>query len=220
MGSIPQGEREPSCAQSQSREAWTSLPTWARGPYLFPGLHCLAKPSLDSSTLSGVCTLFPSVSPHEGPQKTMRRNEGVLSGEVCLLSHYREVDLARQWQLWDPVPVHPKAPAHCTPDSSLAPDASLISRSRLDLGPQLGSHPSASLSVLYSATPKLQASCSTPRAYSKLWLRAEALFTRRLTTSLQAKPARMHPSSTCPGTTEPRPRPPLRGIERPSLRHL
>lgn len=86
LGSIPQGERGPRCAQSQSREAWASLPTWARGPYLFPGFHCLAKPSLDSSTQSNVCTLFLSVSPHEGPQKTVRRNEGVLRGEVCLLS--------------------------------------------------------------------------------------------------------------------------------------
>lgn len=85
LGSIPQGEREPRCAQSQSHEAWTSLPTWARGLHLFPGHHCLAKPSLDSGTQSTFAPSFLSVFPHEGPQKRVKRSEGALSGEVCLL---------------------------------------------------------------------------------------------------------------------------------------
>lgn len=130
------------------------------------------------------------------------------------------VDLARERRLWDPVPVHPKPPAHCTPDGTLRLGLMLLCpAAAAEAGSAWASSWEASLRpACLSCTlqsPKLQASCSSLRAYVKLWLRAETLFTYRLTTSLQAKPARMHPSSTCPGTTEPRPRPSLDGIGRP-----
>lgn len=85
----------------------------------FPGPHCLAKPSRDSSTQS-LIALLPCLSPArpEGSQKVRRNEEGhLVVRSVCY--PVQGVDLARKWQLWDPVPVHPKAPAGCTPDGSL-----------------------------------------------------------------------------------------------------
>lgn len=152
-----------------------------------------------------VCTRSLSVTPHESPQKTVRRNEGGLAGRsVCCPVQGEAAALG-------PCACPPKGSSqlHSWQFPALGPDASLTGRSRLYLDLQLGGHPPSSLYVLYFATPKLQTSCSRPKTYSKLWLRAETLFTQRLTTtSLQAKPDRMHRSSTCPGTTEPRPQPP------------
>lgn len=130
----------------------------------------------------------------------MRRNEGGLAGRsVCCPVQGEAAALG-------PCACPPKGSSqlHSWQFPALGPDASLTGRSRLYLDLQLGGHPPSSLYVLYFATPKLQTSCSRPKTYSKLWLRAETLFTQRLTTtSLQAKPDRMHRSSTCPGTPSP-----------------
>lgn len=106
-------EREPRSAQSQSHEAWTSFPTMGQGALPFPWapLPSQTQPRLQHTV--NVCTRSLSVTPHEGPQETVRRNEeSLVERSVCC-------PVRRRWQLWDPVPVYPKAPASCTPDSFL-----------------------------------------------------------------------------------------------------
>lgn len=79
-------ERAKKC-KSQSQEAWTSFPTTGQGALPFPWapLPSQTQPGLQHTV--NVCTHSLSVTPHEGPQKTVRRNKGGLAGRsVCLLS--------------------------------------------------------------------------------------------------------------------------------------
>lgn len=119
LGSVPQGEREPRSAQAQSHEARTSFPLDRPGGLTFfpwAPLPSQTQPRLQHTCIVGTPSL--SVARPEGSQKVRRNEEGrLVVSSVC--HPVQGVDMARQWQLWDPVPVHVKAPASCTPDCSL-----------------------------------------------------------------------------------------------------
>lgn len=94
-------ERAKKCT-SQSHEAWTSFPTMGQGALPFPWapLPRQTQPRLQHTV--NVCTHSLSVTPQEGPQETVRRNEGSLvERSVCYPGQGRR-------QLWDPVPVYPR----------------------------------------------------------------------------------------------------------------